>query len=46
MRTLPDLANQRSSLNEIEAALRQGLGQRAVMTAKTRRVSLDSITNG
>jgi len=41
-----DLANQRSRLKEIEAALREGLGQRAVMTAETRRVSLDSITDG
>ena len=41
-----DLANQRSRVNEIEAALREARGQRAVMTAETRRISLDSITDG
>ena len=41
-----DLANQRSRLKEIEAALREGFEQRTVMTAETRRVCLDSITDG
>ena len=41
-----DLANQRSRLNEIGAALREAHGQRAVITAETRRISLDSITDG
>jgi hemolysin D len=41
-----DLANQRSRVKEIEAALREARGQAAAMTAETRRVSLDSITEG
>jgi hemolysin D len=41
-----DLANQRSRLKEIEAALREARGQRTAMTAETRRVNLDSITDG
>lgn len=41
-----DLANQRSRLQEIEAALREARGQRAEMTAATRRMSLDSINEG
>ena len=41
-----DLANQRSRLKEIEAALREVRGQRSVMTAETRRVSLDGISDG
>jgi hemolysin D len=41
-----DLANFRSRANEIEAALRQARTQRAQLLAETRRVSLDSITNG
>ncbi|WP_050477589.1 HlyD family type I secretion periplasmic adaptor subunit [Herbaspirillum rhizosphaerae] len=41
-----DLANLRSRLKEIEAALREARGQRAELMAETRRVSLDSITDG
>lgn len=41
-----DLANQRSRLKEIEASSREARGQRAEITAETRRVSLDSITDG
>jgi hemolysin D len=41
-----DLANLRSRLREIEAGLREARGQRAELLAETRRVSLDSITNG
>lgn len=41
-----DLANQRSRLKEIEAAIRETHGQAVSMTAETRRVSLDSITDG
>jgi hemolysin D len=41
-----DLANLRSRLKEIEAALREARGQRAELLAETRRVSLDSITDG
>jgi hemolysin D len=41
-----DLANLRSRLKEIEAALRETRGQRAELLAETRRVSLDSITDG
>jgi hemolysin D len=41
-----DLANQRSRLKEIEAALREARGQRVELTAETRRVSLDRITDG
>jgi hemolysin D len=41
-----DLANQRSRLNEIQAAIHEANGQSAAMTAETRRVSLDSITEG
>jgi hemolysin D len=41
-----DLANLRSRLKEIEAALREARGQRAELLAETRRVSLESITDG
>lgn len=41
-----DLANLRSRLKEIEAALREARGQRDELLAETRRVSLDSITDG
>ena len=41
-----DLANLRSRLVEIEAALREARGQRAELMAETRRVSLDSLTDG
>jgi hemolysin D len=41
-----DLANQRSRLKEIEAASREARGQSIAMTAETRRMSLDSITEG
>lgn len=41
-----DLANLRSRLKEIEAALREVRAQRAGLTAEARRVSLDSITDG
>jgi hemolysin D len=41
-----DLANLRSRLKEIEAALREARGQRAELLAETQRVSLDSITDG
>lgn len=41
-----DLANQRSRLNEIKAAIHEANGQSAAMTAETRRMSLDSITEG
>lgn len=41
-----DLANQRSRLMEIEASLRGAAAQRAEMTAQTRRMSLDGITDG
>lgn len=41
-----DLATQRSRLKEIEAAMREAHGQAVAMTAETRRVSLDSITDG
>ena len=41
-----DLANQKSRLNEIEAALREAKGQRQELTAETRRIALDSITDG
>lgn len=41
-----DLANLRSRLTEIQAALREVRGQRAELMAETRRVSLDSITEG
>ncbi len=41
-----DLANLRSRLKEIEASSRVARGQRAEITAETRRVSLDSITDG
>ncbi len=41
-----DLANQRSRLNEIGAAMREAHGQSLAMTAETRRISLDSITEG
>jgi hemolysin D len=41
-----DLANQRSRLDEIQAAMREANGQSTAMTAETRRMSLDSITEG
>lgn len=41
-----DLANQRSRMMEIEAALREGRGQRAELSAETRRVMLDSMNDG
>lgn len=41
-----DLASLRSRLKEIGAALREARGQRVAMTAETRRVSLDSISEG
>ncbi|WP_232076531.1 HlyD family type I secretion periplasmic adaptor subunit [Variovorax sp. PBL-H6] len=41
-----DLANQRSRLMEIEAALREAKGQRQEQTAGTRRTALDSLTDG
>jgi hemolysin D len=41
-----DLANQRSRLKEIEAALREVRGQRQALTAEARRTALDSITDG
>lgn len=41
-----DLANQRSRLNEIQAAIHEVNGQSTAMTAETRRMSLDSITEG
>jgi hemolysin D len=41
-----DLANQRSRLMEIEAALREARGQRQEQTAETRRIALDSLTDG
>lgn len=39
-----DLANQRSRLREIEAALREVQGQRQALAAETRRATLDSTT--
>ncbi len=41
-----DLANLRSRLEEIEASLREVRGQQAELLAETRRISLDSITDG
>ncbi|MCO4089659.1 MAG: HlyD family type I secretion periplasmic adaptor subunit [Limnohabitans sp.] len=41
-----DLANLRSRLKEIEAALRDTRSLRAAMMAETRRINLDSITEG
>lgn len=41
-----DLANLRSRLKEVEAALRETRSQRATLLAETRRVSLDGITDG
>lgn len=41
-----DLASLRSRLKEVEAAMREAQGQRAELTAQTRRMSLDSITEG
>lgn len=41
-----DLANQRSRLHEIEAALREARGQRTGLAAETRRAALDSVTEG
>jgi hemolysin D len=41
-----DLATQRSRVKEIEAALREAHEQSVAMTAETRRVNLDSITDG
>jgi hemolysin D len=41
-----DLASQNSRRKEIEAALREALGHRLELKAETRRVALDSITDG
>ena len=41
-----DLANLRSRLKEIEAALREIRGQGAELVAETRRINLESITDG
>lgn len=41
-----DLANLRSRLKEIEAALREARGQRAELIAETQRFSLDGVTDG
>lgn len=41
-----DLANLRSRLNEIRAALQEAQGQRTALTAETLRANLDSITDG
>lgn len=41
-----DLASQSNRLQEIEAALREARGQRVELKAETRRVALDSITDG
>ena len=41
-----DLANLRSRLKEIEAALRDTRSQRVGLMAETRRINLDSITEG
>jgi hemolysin D len=41
-----DWATQRSRVKEIEAAMSEARGQAVSMTAETRRVSLDSITEG
>ncbi len=41
-----DLANLHGRLQEIGAALREARGQRAELVAETRRLSLDSITDG
>ncbi|MDB5838859.1 MAG: hemolysin secretion protein [Herminiimonas sp.] len=41
-----DLANLGSKLKETEAALREVRGQQAALLAETRRVNLDSITEG
>lgn len=41
-----DLANQRSRLKEVEAALRKARAQRVELIAETRRISLDNITDG
>jgi hemolysin D len=41
-----DLANLRSRLKEIEAALREVRGQRDELVAQTRRASLDGVTEG
>jgi hemolysin D len=41
-----DLATQRSRLHEIEAALREAQGQHEAIIAETRRINLDSITEG
>lgn len=41
-----DLASQSNRLEEIEAALREARGQRVELKAETRRVALDSITDG
>ncbi|RCS57585.1 HlyD family type I secretion periplasmic adaptor subunit [Parvibium lacunae] len=41
-----DLATQRSRLQEIEAALREAIGQKDLMVAETRRITLDSLTEG
>lgn len=41
-----DLANQKSRLQEIDAAIRQTRSQRAELSAETRRINLDSVTEG
>lgn len=41
-----DLANQRSRLREIGASLQEVQGQRQALMAETRRMTLDSITEG
>ncbi len=41
-----DLANQRSRLQEINAAMRETTSQRAALNAETRRINLDSIGEG
>lgn len=38
-----DLATQRSRLRELEAAIREGKGQREALVAETRRLALDSL---
>ena len=38
-----DLATQKSRLAELEAAIREGRGQKAALVAETRRVALDSL---
>lgn len=41
-----DLANQRSRMKEIAAALREARGQRQELAAQTRRIALDSMSDG